>query len=235
MGLESTVQTEDEQLARAVVDRLPRSGETARVKVEQLSATGRAAAAIEAGQRLHTAALRASSTRQRVLWLQRFVSSAVTPVQAVSACVAGCLHCCHVAVPITDVEAALLAQASGRRAAKPAADASVRVSELLDLVQDRPEAIKQRIAEHDARSRAVAGQPCPFLDRSSGMCTVYAARPTACRTHLNLDVDALLCRLDIGSDIPVPLYDSRRLTAPVLSAQPTATLADIRDFFPAPA
>ncbi len=221
-----------ETLTERVASRIPQAQERARIKVEQLTASGRATAAVASGQRLHAAAARASSVRQRVMWLQRFVSCAVEPVQVVSACTAGCAHCCHLAVPITDVEAALLANASGRQATRVGTDLSWRVADLIAMARDRPEAMQRLMAEHDVRSRAVVGEPCPFLDRAGGMCTVYDARPTACRTHLNLDDDALLCRLDIGTDVPVPLFDGRQLKAIVLSAQPAAVLADIRAFFP---
>lgn len=233
MDLPLSEQEVRESLKLAASERAPHAHETARRKVEHLTSTGMTAAAVQSAQRLHAAATRASSARQRVMWLQRFVSAAIEPVQAVSACKAGCAHCCHVAVLITDLEAALLAQASGRRATAPAAGQTWRVADLVAMAQDRLEAAQQHVAEHNARSRRIAGDPCPFLDRTVGRCTVYETRPTACRTHLNLDDDALLCRLDAGSDVMVPLFDGRQLKAIVLSAQPGAILADIRAFFPA--
>ena len=74
------------------------------------------------------------------------------------------------------------------------------------------------------------GEACPFL--VDGSCSIYAHRPMACRTHLNLDDDDLLCRLVPGIKVPVPYADATQLKAFYLAAQPNAELADIREFFP---
>ena len=56
-------------------------------------------------------------------------------------------------------------------------------------------------------------------------------RPFACRTHLSLDDDDLLCRLDRDVEVPMPRFDTRLLVGIFLGAQPRAVVADIREFF----
>lgn len=173
-----------------------------------------------AADKLLQAAQRAATTRQRVVWLQRAASAWAEPLQQVSACSSGCSHCCHIPVTITRVEADLLARAAGRKASTPA--------QLVDLAeQTDPQSALQAL---DDQLRSAAPGPCPFL--SDGRCSVYDARPLACRVLLNLDDDDLLCRLVDGAPIPVPYADSRQLKGLYLLAQPGAQLADIRDFFP---
>jgi hypothetical protein len=64
-------------------------------------------------------------------------------------------------------------------------------------------------------------------------CSIYNARPMACRLLLNLDDDDLLCRRVEGAAVPVPYADSDQLKTLYLMAQVASPLADIRDFFPA--
>lgn len=202
-------------LPAEVQERWPYAIERAQRKI-QTTATNPAAS------RLLQASQRASSARQRVVWLHRTASAWAEPLQAVSACRTGCSHCCHIPVTITRVEADLIAQATGRK--------QVRPQRSVHLAQH--DSLESAMAAHDAlRDPAGVGPgPCPFL--ANGRCSVYAVRPMACRLLLNLDDDELLCRLVDGTPIPVPYADSRRLQALYLLAQPGAELADIRAFFP---
>jgi hypothetical protein len=71
---------------------------------------------------------------------------------------------------------------------------------------------------------------------SSGACTVYEHRPVACRTHLSLNDDDLLCRAIPGvspeAEAAVPRADTRAVWLLHLAAHAGDVLADIRDFFP---
>lgn len=173
--------------------------------------TGRAAQLVKAAQRAPTA-------RQRVIWLQRAASAWAEPLDQVSACAPGCNHCCHISVMISDTEARLLGEAVGVQPQTPGyAPLTAELSGNVQL--------------HGApKLEALYNDPCPFLQ--DGMCGVYAHRPLACRTHINLDVDSALCRLMPGDAPKVPYADASELKAFHLVAQPSARWADIRAFFP---
>jgi hypothetical protein len=123
-------------------------------------------------------------------------------------------------VHITSIEASLIAAATGRPA-RPAAQALA-----LNSIDPNDPALIERWEQSE---REVIGTPCPFLAGSE--CSIYEHRPFACRTHLSLDDDDLLCRLVEGAEIPMPRLDTRLLVGLFLSAQPGALLADIREFF----
>ncbi|GAB4348810.1 MAG: hypothetical protein Fur0042_15830 [Cyanophyceae cyanobacterium] len=86
------------------------------------------------------------------------------------ACSAGCSSCCHLAVPVTVPEAIALAEAlenlePGRR----------------DRIVARVITVGHRLAEQPGVNRFTEALPCGFID--GGVCSVYAARPFACRGH----------------------------------------------------
>lgn len=125
------------------------------------------------------------------------------------ACKDGCASCCHMNVSLTAAEADRLGKAIGRR---PAAV---------------PRTIK-RSTDH------FAGQPCPFLDARQ-QCSIYAHRPLACRKHSSFFEDAAACRLDVMSDLKVPMVSFSGLDAGLFFASDERgdpVIADIRDFFP---
>jgi len=166
------------------------------------------------------AAQRAGSAQQRVAWLQRAATAWAAPLSEVAACRRGCAHCCHIAIAMTDVEAKLLGSKIGRTPANPSS--APTTTETLERADPLPGA-PDPIGHYD--------NPCPFLVENE--CSVYQHRPLACRTHLNLDVDPLLCELIPGGDIPVPYANASKLKAFYAMAQPSARWADIRAFFPA--
>lgn len=176
-----------------------------------------------AAKRLLRAAQRASSTTQRVIWLHRAASAWSDALSAVAACRHGCSHCCNTPVTITRVEAEILGKASGRQ---PLVARHPMIFRGLEHLEELMRAQAERHKDF------VAPSPCPFL--KDGRCSVYEARPLACRTLLNLDDDDLLCRLVPGMEIPVPYANAGQFKVLHLLAQPNAELADIRDFFPAP-
>ena len=170
-------------------------------------------------ERLVQAALRAPTQRQRVVWMHKAAEAWAKPLAAVAACRSGCDHCCHIPVTISSTEAQLLSQASGRKAVRPAR--AVRADQC---------STAEGLQAAEAVLRDVARSPCPFL--ADGRCSVYAARPAACRLLLNMDDDDLLCRLVDDLPVPVPYANATQLKGWTLMVQPGAELADIRAFFP---
>jgi hypothetical protein len=162
---------------------------------------------------------KASTAAQRIVWLQRAASAWAKPLEEVAACRRGCAHCCHIAVTISSVEAALIGRHVGKKPAEPAH--SVRIGALTDAASAHAAVLAIGAPEVGA---------CPFL--VDGACSIYEVRPMACRLLLNLDDDDLLCRLVPGQDIPVPYANSGQLKTLFLMAQASTPLADIRDFFP---
>lgn len=92
-------------------------------------------------------------------------------------CQAGCSYCCYYHVPVTPAEALALAE---------------YISTLPDAgriaIQARLTATAARVAPLSQRVYITTNIPCAFLD--AGRCSVYAARPIACRGFHSRDVAA---------------------------------------------
>lgn len=165
------------------------------------------------------AAQRAPTVEQRVVWLRRAASAWALPMLQHAACATGCDHCCHIAVTLSDIEARVIGKAIGR---------SVRVPD------DAPTIVETENGAHVPGTPAPSAgysDPCPFLQNHR--CSIYEARPLACRAHLNLDQDDYLCRLRPDLDISVPYANATAIKSLYVAAQPNARWADIRAFFPA--
>ncbi|MDX1915963.1 MAG: YkgJ family cysteine cluster protein [Methylophilus sp.] len=127
-----------------------------------------------------------------------------------AACARGCGHCCHVSVPITQLEARYMGENLGIT----------------------PVEIKQSI-KHELTAFG-SHTPCPFL--KNGECSIYAFRPLTCRMHMNFDQDNYWClhenwqrpEAEIPRPTIQPLIDAYHVT--ISSVAPI--MADIRDFFP---
>lgn len=208
-----TSEVNDATLPAHIASRVPHAMELAKQKVAQ---SERSATAND----LMRAAQKAKRKDQRIVWLHRWASAVVEPLARVSPCKAGCSHCCHIPVGITSSEAERIASATGRSITTPSV-----ATEIAQL--DDPAKLSAALAE----SRKFIGQPCTFLGADK-LCTIYEARPFACRTHMTLDNDDLLCRLIPGVAVPVPYVDTRHAWSIFLMGQPQDQLADIRSFFP---
>ena len=96
-----------------------------------------------------------------------------------AACRKGCSHCCHTSVILPQQEAELIGKKIGRK----------------------PKQLTNREYRREKRELLSGyGSPCPFLKNDA--CSIYAARPLACRQQLNFDKDALLCELTVVSKVP---------------------------------
>lgn len=177
---------------------------------------GRAVPSPHADNLLRTA-YRAGTAAQRVLWLRKAASAWSEPLVQHAACRRGCSHCCHIPVTITDVEARIIGKAIGRPPERPAGALSI-------------EEAAEALAALPGTAAVSYASPCTFLE--DGLCSIYAHRPPACRVHINLDRDELLCRLEPGASIPVPYANSTEIKAHYALLQPSAVWADIRAFFP---
>ncbi|SAI73123.1 Flagellin N-methylase [Bordetella ansorpii] len=180
--------------------------------------TQRAAQGLRAVKLLLVRASHANAPRQRTVLLHRAASTWAEPLMAQAACRRGCAHCCHLPLLITSAEARLLAEANARPMTMPAK--AIPLRDLLDA---------DVLENLDAREGKTT--PCPFLG-AEGQCTSYAQRPAACRTHINLDDDDLLCRIVEGETVHAPYADARPLQALILMLQQDEFLADVREFFP---
>lgn len=95
--------------------------------------------------------------------LYAWIDERCASVTARAVCAPGCAHCCRGPVQISEAEACLIAEFSGRSFTSNAQSASSPFASL-----------------------------CPLLDAESKMCSVHEARPAACRTRFAFD-DAALC------------------------------------------
>lgn len=129
-----------------------------------------------------------------------------TLVKEHSACKAQCTHCCNIPVTLSETEAKLISLAIGKPFTK------VRQSAWI------------------AQPRYGYQHPCTFL-RENG-CSIYPHRPMACRTHLSLDRDDLLCQLIPETNVPVPLANANIYHGLYAWLSRKDSLADIREYFP---
>lgn len=158
-------------------------------------------------RRLLSAALSASTSSRRVIWLNHAADALSEAYAPFAACKSGCSHCCHIPVTVSGSEARSISRSIGR-ALTPA-------------------------REHPSISLAGYSSPCTFL--KDDRCSIYEHRPAVCRAHLNMDIDDLLCRLlPSGQPVPVPYLDKRVIAAASLQiAGKDEPWRDIRQWFPA--
>jgi Fe-S-cluster containining protein len=129
-------------------------------------------AALEAGDPLAVAAAALRHVEQTVDGFRQMAGRSID-------CRAGCSFCCWLRIDARAHEVLLVR----------------RFLEREELAHQR-EALMARVRESGARvaglghaARQAVHQPCALLDHA-GCCTVYAARPAACRRYLSVSVDA---------------------------------------------
>ena len=110
------------------------------------------------------------------------------------ACKRGCIHCCYNQVALTEPEALFLGlHLLGTRSPK-------RLRELADKAQALAEGLKGKSWQEIGMNRHRL--PCLFLE--DGGCSVYPARPLACRGWNS--VDESMCRLsNLSEDALTPI------------------------------
>jgi hypothetical protein len=149
-----------------------------------------------------------ASTKAKLGKLYLYLTEVGRAAEPYVACRKGCSACCHMDVSITLAEAERLASASGRPMNRHV----------------RP------LSEHTPRHTVA---PCPFL--VEGACSVYEARPFACRAHFSFDTSAYWCQPGRVFDEDMPMLEmggARKVYVSLAMSSPFGGMADIRDFFP---
>lgn len=188
--------------------------------------------AVEKRAKAHATAQHAKSAQGKVFWLRVDADVVLDAVAGLSACKSGCAHCCNIGVAISQDEAEVIGKAIGRKVARPARE---RLLAAADLVagQGASDAQAKLKKQRDWLQDAYYGMPCTFLS-AKGSCTIYEARPLACRWQINLDSDALLCELmpQGHPQARVPYLDMSNMQLAYAMAFGRSPVADLRDWFP---
>lgn len=157
--------------------------------------------------------------RQAHKGFDRAYEAAPAAARAVVACRAGCGTCCHVPVGVQAHEVLLAAEFIQTRF--PAAE--------LETVIARFAAHRAAFAGRTLNERAAIRTPCAVL--RDGSCSIYEARPEACRSHHSRNLDGCRSNLDTGLDIvDVLIPEIRgRMFAVMLGIDQAATEAGFDD------
>lgn len=163
-------------------------------------------------------AARSSSMGKKVLWLRKAADELQRKVLPISACRSGCSHCCHISAVLTRSEAQVIARETGAQLDPQAGRYS-------------PTRNPDFEATRELIGKQYYGQPCTFL--AHGRCTIYGARPLACRLAISLDEDDLLCRITPEHSVNVPYLDvfEHQLYG-VTILGPAQDFDDVRAWFP---
>ncbi len=159
------------------------------------------------------------STRDAYTWgldqVERAFAETPRHDRAAIACRSGCGHCCHVSI---DVQAHEVFHAA-------------------EYIQTHfsPDALAAVIARTAARRAALAAPAAPPRDRfmlpcallADGACTIYPARPVACRAHHTSD--ATICAAHIAD----PSVDLDTVFIPTLRARLFAVMLGLDEAFEA--
>jgi Fe-S-cluster containining protein len=133
-------------------------------------------------------------------------------VAKVAVCRKGCSHCCYQAVLISNWEAKRIARFTGR--------------EMSDYSGYDP--------KHDSKEKLRArftNKPCTFL--INGGCSIYPARPVACRLHYSMADEVELCDIQNspGASVPYFNFENMKMAATMLFFRNKPKFGDIREFF----
>lgn len=152
-----------------------------------------------------------ASLKAKNVKLRRVVDIMAKEISVAAVCKKGCSYCCHIAVTITNWEAEQLAAASGRKVSTPDL-------KYPDIQQDQID---------------YGGVACPFLKNNA--CSVYDARPLACRSYFNVSSYPELCDSVKYPKQEVPQVGTSVIWnahASINIDDPKLIVADIRAFFP---
>lgn len=154
-------------------------------------------------------AQRANNPKAKVILLRVMADNVVAAGRGITPCKTGCSHCCKMPTLLGLAEAQQIARETGAPLATP-----------------------KLTANPDMRYRGV---PCTFLVNDA--CSIYAVRPFACRIHVSVDADALLCEIVVDEpeirapSLNVNSYHHAYVRA--FSPNPLGMgFADVRAFFP---
>lgn len=129
-----------------------------------------------------------------------------TSLVPLTACKNGCSHCCHQAVAISTEEARNISEYTGY--AFRAVDMEFT----------------------NVNVNKFKGVACPFLHDDK--CTIYPARPLACRLQFNISDDPSLCDIKSKPGESVPTLNFSKFWGTVVTALDHSNFNDIRYFFP---
>jgi len=104
------------------------------------------------------------------------------------ACRAGCGTCCHVPIGVLAHEVLIVAQHVQARFSPPE----------LDAVIARAAVHREAVAGRSNLERTLLKRPCVLLRDES--CSIYEARPEACRSHHSNNVEACRTNLELGRE-----------------------------------
>ena len=148
---------------------------------------------------------------RKVIRLRRIADAASRAIAPFTPCAKGCSACCHNTAIISELDAMLIAQATGARLATP--------NRLFDAAAG--EEARREYASH------YAGVACTFL--KNDLCSIYAHRPVVCRVHHSLEGSAAGCangRQPEAVDLTEIYLAELRMMGRMMA------YADIREFFP---
>lgn len=160
-------------------------------------------------ERLLDVARSAPTTGKKIHWIRRGADVLGGALAEISACGAGCAHCCAQPVMLLASEAKTIGREIGVAVA--------------DVPHERRNAEPPRWRGE--------GRECPFL--RDGRCSIYAVRPLPCRLLYNLDKDARLCFHE-KEPSQVPYVDMRQfeVISTAVLYKDSDYVAELRDFFP---
>jgi Fe-S-cluster containining protein len=154
------------------------------------------------------AVVRADVTHKKRLKMLRSLADKINAaVGPESACGDGCSACCKIQVEMSQWEAKLIGEELGLKVLEPAA-----------------------MDNHQERSLELLGRACGFLKEDR--CSIYAARPIACRLHHNLSYDASMCQPEVvPEESMVPTLNLMVFHVGYMACSGGGVTSDIGDFF----
>lgn len=155
-------------------------------------------------------AAKAASPRAKVILMRQAADNLIKAASGLSPCKKGCSHCCKMATLVSLEEAQLMAKETGT-----------------------PLTMPSRFNAFEEYRRKYEAVPCTFLVNNA--CSIYAARPMACRLHIVLEIDNTVCEIVPGEKIIAPtinvhMYDKKFCEA--FGDPAGMKFADIREWFP---